>query len=53
MSLEHFASQCLSLSGEQNENEEEDDEKPDLKTDEENGGSESLVFDDSVCPEGT
>nr|XP_026648670.1 cilia- and flagella-associated protein 44 isoform X3 [Zonotrichia albicollis] len=38
--------------GEQNENEEEDDEKPDLKTDEENGGSERIVFDDSVCPEG-
>ncbi|XP_030912490.1 cilia- and flagella-associated protein 44 [Geospiza fortis] len=38
--------------GEQNENEEEDDEKPDSKTDKENGGSESIVFDDSVCPEG-
>ncbi|XP_068037168.1 cilia- and flagella-associated protein 44 isoform X3 [Anomalospiza imberbis] len=38
--------------GEENENEEEDDEKPDLKTDEENWGSESIVFDDSVCPEG-
>ncbi|XP_058656009.1 cilia- and flagella-associated protein 44 [Ammospiza caudacuta] len=38
--------------GEQNENEEEDDEKPDLKTDEENGVSERIVFDDSVCPEG-
>uniref|UniRef100_A0A8C9N4B7 DUF4201 domain-containing protein n=1 Tax=Serinus canaria TaxID=9135 RepID=A0A8C9N4B7_SERCA len=36
----------------QNENEEEDDEKPDVKTDEENCGSESIVFDDSVCPEG-
>ncbi|XP_037992795.1 cilia- and flagella-associated protein 44 isoform X2 [Motacilla alba alba] len=38
--------------GEQNENKEEDDEKPDLKTDEENCGSESIVFYDSVCPEG-
>ncbi|NXD21908.1 CFA44 protein, partial [Spelaeornis formosus] len=37
---------------EENENEEEDDEKPDLKTDEENFGSEDVVFDDSVCPEG-
>ncbi|NXY56120.1 CFA44 protein, partial [Callaeas wilsoni] len=37
---------------EENENEEEDDEKPDLKTDEENCGSEDVVFDDSVCPEG-
>ncbi|NXB99125.1 CFA44 protein, partial [Orthonyx spaldingii] len=37
---------------EENENEEEDDEKPDLKTDEENCGSEGVVFDDSVCPEG-
>ncbi|XP_053792410.1 cilia- and flagella-associated protein 44 isoform X1 [Vidua chalybeata] len=38
--------------GEENENKEEDDEKPDLKTDEENCGSESIVFDDPVCPEG-
>ncbi|XP_072781190.1 cilia- and flagella-associated protein 44 isoform X3 [Taeniopygia guttata] len=38
--------------GEENENEEEDDGKPDLKTDEENCGSKSIVFDDSVCPEG-
>ncbi|NWX34026.1 CFA44 protein, partial [Notiomystis cincta] len=37
---------------EENENEEEDDEKPDLKTDEENCGSEGVVFDGSVCPEG-
>ncbi|XP_014734065.1 PREDICTED: cilia- and flagella-associated protein 44 [Sturnus vulgaris] len=37
---------------EENENEEEDDDKkPDLKTDEENCGSENVVFD-SVCPEG-
>ncbi|NWT72000.1 CFA44 protein, partial [Prunella himalayana] len=34
--------------GEENENE----EKPDLKTDEENYGSEGIVFDGSVCPEG-
>ncbi|NXT11860.1 CFA44 protein, partial [Prunella fulvescens] len=34
--------------GEENENE----EKADLKTDEENYGSEGIVFDDSVCPEG-
>ncbi|XP_041266853.1 LOW QUALITY PROTEIN: cilia- and flagella-associated protein 44 [Onychostruthus taczanowskii] len=38
--------------GKQNENEEKDGEKPDLKTDEKNCGSESIVFDDSVCPEG-
>uniref|UniRef100_H0ZT66 Cilia and flagella associated protein 44 n=1 Tax=Taeniopygia guttata TaxID=59729 RepID=H0ZT66_TAEGU len=38
--------------GEENENEEEDDGKPDLKTDEENCGSKSIVFDDSVRPEG-
>ncbi|NWT92511.1 CFA44 protein, partial [Urocynchramus pylzowi] len=38
--------------GEQNENEKEDGEKPDLKTDEENRGSENILFDDSVCPEG-
>ncbi|NWX57545.1 CFA44 protein, partial [Promerops cafer] len=38
--------------GEENENAEEDVEKPDLKTDEENGGSENIVFGDSVCPEG-
>ncbi|NWT53134.1 CFA44 protein, partial [Erythrocercus mccallii] len=37
---------------EENENKEEDDEKPDLKTDEENCGSEDVVFDDFVCPEG-
>ncbi|NWU36537.1 CFA44 protein, partial [Hylia prasina] len=37
---------------EENENGEEDDEKPDLKTDEKNCGSEDVVFDDSVCPEG-
>lgn len=51
--LECFASQSLFLSDEENENEEEDDEKPDLKTDEENCGSEDVVRDDSVCPEGT
>ncbi|NXQ09745.1 CFA44 protein, partial [Peucedramus taeniatus] len=38
--------------GEQNENEKKDDEKPNLKTDEENCGSESIVFGDSACPEG-
>ncbi|NWH38345.1 CFA44 protein, partial [Chloropsis hardwickii] len=38
--------------GEENENEEEDDENPDLKTDEENCGSENVVFDNSLCPEG-
>ncbi|NXR72014.1 CFA44 protein, partial [Pycnonotus jocosus] len=37
---------------EENENEEKDDGKPDLKTDEENCGSEDVVLDDSVCPEG-
>ncbi|NXA93872.1 CFA44 protein, partial [Melanocharis versteri] len=37
---------------EENENEKEDDEKPYLKTDEENSGSEDVVFDDFVCPEG-
>ncbi|NXC94643.1 CFA44 protein, partial [Certhia familiaris] len=37
---------------ERNENEEKDDEKPDLKTDEENCGSEDVVFDESLCPEG-
>ncbi|NXB74737.1 CFA44 protein, partial [Donacobius atricapilla] len=37
---------------EENENEEEDDEKPDLQTDEENCGSEDVVLDDSICPEG-
>ncbi|NXX26532.1 CFA44 protein, partial [Nicator chloris] len=37
---------------EENENEEEEDEKPDLKTDEENCGSEDVVFEDSICPEG-
>ncbi|NXR55187.1 CFA44 protein, partial [Hippolais icterina] len=36
----------------ENENEEEDDEKPDLKTDEENHRSEDVVFAGSVCPEG-
>ncbi|NWV11751.1 CFA44 protein, partial [Ptilonorhynchus violaceus] len=36
---------------EEEENEEADDEEPDLKTDEENCGSEDEVFDDSVCPE--
>ncbi|NXM13394.1 CFA44 protein, partial [Ploceus nigricollis] len=34
--------------GEENENKEEDDEKPD----EENCGSENIVFDGSICPEG-
>ncbi|NWW68741.1 CFA44 protein, partial [Ifrita kowaldi] len=34
------------------ENEEKDGEKPDLKTDEENCGSEDVAFDGSVCPEG-
>ncbi|NXO76366.1 CFA44 protein, partial [Sitta europaea] len=37
---------------EENENEEEDDVKPNLKTDEENCGSEHVVFDGSACPEG-
>ncbi|NXN90299.1 CFA44 protein, partial [Bombycilla garrulus] len=37
---------------EENENEEEDDENSDLRTDEENWGSEDVVFDDCVCPEG-
>ncbi|NXB19850.1 CFA44 protein, partial [Rhagologus leucostigma] len=37
---------------EENENKEEDGEKPDLKTDEENCGSEDVAFDGSVCPEG-
>ncbi|RMC07720.1 hypothetical protein DUI87_17199 [Hirundo rustica rustica] len=37
---------------EENENEEGDDEKSDLKTDEENCGSEDVVLDGSVCPEG-
>ncbi|NXY32306.1 CFA44 protein, partial [Pomatorhinus ruficollis] len=37
---------------EENENEEEDHEKPDLKTDEENCGSEDVILGDSVCPEG-
>uniref|UniRef100_A0A8C3XZH1 Cilia- and flagella-associated protein 44 n=1 Tax=Catharus ustulatus TaxID=91951 RepID=A0A8C3XZH1_CATUS len=37
---------------EENENEKEDDEKPHLKTDEENRGSEHVVFDNSICPEG-
>ncbi|NWW71641.1 CFA44 protein, partial [Climacteris rufus] len=36
---------------EEDENEEEYDEEPDLKTGEENSGSEDEVFDDSVCPE--
>ncbi|NXU15545.1 CFA44 protein, partial [Pardalotus punctatus] len=36
---------------EKNENEEEGDEKPDLKTDEGNCGSENVVFDGMVCPE--
>ncbi|NWW12149.1 CFA44 protein, partial [Oreocharis arfaki] len=34
------------------ENKEEDGEKPDLKTDEENRGSEDVAFDGSLCPEG-
>ncbi|NWI47654.1 CFA44 protein, partial [Picathartes gymnocephalus] len=38
--------------GEENENKEGDDEKPDLKTDEENCGSQDAVFGDSVFPEG-
>ncbi|NXO21463.1 CFA44 protein, partial [Cisticola juncidis] len=37
---------------EENENEEEDDENRDLKTDEENCGSEDVIFADSICPEG-
>ncbi|XP_063275925.1 cilia- and flagella-associated protein 44-like isoform X1 [Prinia subflava] len=37
---------------EENENGEEDDEKHDLKTDEENCGSEDVIFADSICPEG-
>ncbi|NXM90443.1 CFA44 protein, partial [Oenanthe oenanthe] len=37
---------------EENQNEEEGDEKPDLKTDEKNCGSEDAAFDDSLCPEG-
>ncbi|NXQ50810.1 CFA44 protein, partial [Catharus fuscescens] len=37
---------------EEHENEKEDDEKPHLKTDEENRGSEHVVFDNSICPEG-
>ncbi|NXK68126.1 CFA44 protein, partial [Sylvietta virens] len=37
---------------EENESEKEDDEKADLKTDKENCGSEDVVLDDSVCPEG-
>ncbi|NXB56408.1 CFA44 protein, partial [Struthidea cinerea] len=37
---------------EENETKEEDGEKPDLKTDEENCGSEDVAFDGSVCPEG-
>ncbi|XP_056341272.1 cilia- and flagella-associated protein 44 [Oenanthe melanoleuca] len=37
---------------EENQNEEEGDEKPDLKTDEKNFGSEDAAFDDSLCPEG-
>ncbi|NWW30986.1 CFA44 protein, partial [Panurus biarmicus] len=37
---------------EETKNEEEDDEKPDLKTDEENCGTEDVVLDDSICPEG-
>ncbi|NXA70710.1 CFA44 protein, partial [Mohoua ochrocephala] len=36
----------------ENGNKEEDGEKPDLKTDEENCGSEDVAFDGSVCPEG-
>ncbi|NWV78886.1 CFA44 protein, partial [Dasyornis broadbenti] len=36
---------------EKNENEEDNNEKPDLKTDEENCGSEDVVFDGIVCPE--
>ncbi|NWV89350.1 CFA44 protein, partial [Machaerirhynchus nigripectus] len=36
----------------ENENKEEDGEKPDLKTDEENCGSEEVAFDGSGCPEG-
>ncbi|NXI05061.1 CFA44 protein, partial [Pachycephala philippinensis] len=35
-----------------NENKEEDGKKPDLKTDEENCGSEDVAFDSSGCPEG-
>ncbi|NXD97206.1 CFA44 protein, partial [Chaetorhynchus papuensis] len=37
---------------EENKNKEEDGEKPDLKTDEENCGSEDVAFDGSACPEG-
>ncbi|KFO57710.1 hypothetical protein N302_08042, partial [Corvus brachyrhynchos] len=37
---------------EEKETKEEDGEKPDLKTDEENCGSEDVAFDGSVCPEG-
>lgn len=44
---------CLFLSDEEKENKEEDGEKPDLKTDEENCGSEDIAFDGSACPEGT
>ncbi|NWW19804.1 CFA44 protein, partial [Falcunculus frontatus] len=36
----------------ENENKKEDGEKPDLKTDEENCGSEDVAFDGSGCPEG-
>ncbi|NXC52922.1 CFA44 protein, partial [Aleadryas rufinucha] len=36
----------------ENENKKEDGEKPDLKTDEENCGSEDAAFDGSGCPEG-
>ncbi|NXO15161.1 CFA44 protein, partial [Oriolus oriolus] len=37
---------------EENENKQKDGGKPDLKTDEENRGSEDVAFDGSVCPEG-
>ncbi|NWV63716.1 CFA44 protein, partial [Malurus elegans] len=41
----------LFLSDEENKNEEEGDDKPDSKTDEENGEPEELVYGDIVCPE--
>ncbi|NXQ32391.1 CFA44 protein, partial [Alaudala cheleensis] len=44
--------ECLFLSDGENESEEEGDEKPDLKTDEDNCGSEDVLLDDSICPEG-
>lgn len=43
----------LFLSDEENEKEEKDDEKPDLKADEEKRGSKDAAFHDSLFPEGT